>query len=341
MTGVNFRKSFRALVPSWLGGVDDDDNPDESERKLFAFSLLQDAILERLDQGHKARFPSYAPDSALVVIGQDRKILRGRTEVSAHYAERLKRWRFPLGHRVRGNSYALLEQVGEYFGGAHVWSIDVSGNYYDRAIDGTETYTAAASWNWDGAGAVPFWARFWIGIDGTSIPGVGVNPSFGDPTLWGGSLTATGYTVGQIGITPDDAAAICNLVGPTNRTAWKPDNAYAEWVVVTLGGSAVPVTNGFWLHWSKQDSFGVQRPARDSSCRFWSLDPTRNNTYAGNAANYCTSSELVDGTTYAGDRTSYPSSTTLPDGTTYAGNPANYPASILLIDDATPSTNLA
>src|SRR6187549_1469002 len=104
------RSIYKFLVPSWLSAGDGG----------LVLDTLTDQIddsVEKMRESLVARFPTYAQDDALTLIGQDRLIPRGRAETSEHYAQRLIAWRYPRGHRVRGSAFALLNQVSEYFGG--------------------------------------------------------------------------------------------------------------------------------------------------------------------------------------------------------------------------------
>jgi hypothetical protein len=263
-------------------------------------ALLLDYSLTRIRYGLEARFPSKAGDSALAMTGADRAVLRGRTETSAHYAQRLIRWRYPRGHRTRGSAWAALEQISEYFGALACWSIDINKNRYDYAADGTTAYTPPPPvpiWNWDNTDTPVY--RFWV-------------------VLMGGA----GFT-----FTSDDVVALRSLFGAP--TPWKPAGTRAEWAIVSTDGTE-PSPDGTWLHWS-QNIAGVQTPTRPTSFLFWSLAIPYNNTYAG---------VLLFPTSYPIDSGFYtPSATwhdtiTLSDGvTTYAGNAQNYPASFRLLDD--------
>lgn len=306
----SFRQLFRHIVPSWL--IEGD-----GEAVLYSISLLIDAADERIRQGLNARFPSRTVDSANELTGRDRGILRGRDEASAHYAQRLIKWRYPRGHRVRGNAFALLEQFSEYWGGVDCWTIDSNGNRHDRTADGVESYSYGNAWDWGDGGL----ARFWVVLD----------------------LSATaaaqddyGATWGQTGATYNDASALRGLMG--GKHPWKPAGSRAEWVIVKLDASDPdPVPDDTWLHWS-QNVAGTQTPTRDSAYRYWSLTPERNNVYAGDPDNFPETFLAIGGGTFDGDPTSFPTAITRTDGTPYAGNPDNFPALLRLVDDGDPTS---
>lgn len=321
--GATFRTVFKFLVPSWLSS---------GEGGLVLESLTQvvDDYSQRAREALEMRMPTRAADDALALLGADRAILRGRTETSAHYAQRLLSWRFPRGHRTRGSAFALLQQISEYFGGLLGKTRDVSGNVAVRTAAGVETVSNGNAWNWDGAGATPQWGRFWVEINSSQFSAWG---NFGDPATWHGALGVFGDSIGVVGASPDDFEAIRGLF--TSRTPWNPMGTTAEWLIVNLDGTA-PAPDGLWLHWSKTIA-GVQQASRYAGFRYVSLNPA-NNVYRGNSANFCTSFNIPGGGSYSGDSSNFPASITLPDGSTYVGNPNNFPASIDLVDDGDQTT---
>jgi hypothetical protein len=246
------RSIYKFLVPSWLSAGDGGKVLDVQTGQI-------DDSVEKMRESLVARFPTYAQDDALTLIGQDRLIPRGRTEEAAHYAQRLIGWRYPRGHRVRGSAFALLNQVSEYFGGVYCWTIDAKGNRHEHAADGTESYSYGYAWDWD-SGADPRLGLFWLVIDlqGIARP----NPLIGDPALWGNTVgpVGRGYAIGHTGVTHDDAVAIRNLLSGTAQ--WKPAGTLGVMAVITLDGST-PVPPGTWGTWI----------GRDLDYRYWSLAP--------------------------------------------------------------------
>ncbi len=330
---LNFRSLFKWMVPSWLAGEGNstDTAPaeiNEGELVLYSLALLADAFAERSEQGLNARFPSRTiGGGANALTGVDRGIYRGRNESEEHYAQRLIRWRYPRGHRTRGSAFALLEQISEYWGGVRCWTVDASGNRFERAADGTETATAGDPWNFDGdlIGAAR-WSRFWVVVDLSTIATEQLD--FGDPLLWGGSMPSPGYAIGQQGVTEQDSLAMKRLM---RAPAWKPAGTRAEWLIVSLDGTD-PAPDGSWYFWSANVG-GTQTPTRDPAFRYWSFAPEINNVYAGNPASFCEEFPGVDGGMIAGDPTSFPASITLPNGSTYDGDPASFPLTIRMVDD--------
>jgi hypothetical protein len=321
--------TFRALFRWMLPGNYHTEGTD-GEKVLYSLALIKDAIDSINKARLTARFPSYAGESALTLIGADRGILRGRAETKEHYANRLIAWRYPRGHRVRGNGFALLEQIWEYFGGGFALYTECQNNLqYHRAADGTESTTNVSGWDWD-SDVVPDhldrWARFWIVIDGSTL--IGATPAYGDAALYGGQHGDSSYAIGHTGVSADDVNAIRKLF---RGRAWKPAGTRAMWAIVSLAPAPSPLPEGWWGLWARDDG-GNYEAARPSTYRYWALDPTANR-YAGDPDMFPNSADMPGGGTYGGDPTSFPSSSTLTGGFAYAGNTASWPASATLVDD--------
>lgn len=322
---LTFRALFRWMLPGNYHAEGTD-----GEKVLYSFSLLVDAFDSINRERLTARFPSYAGESALALIGADRGIPRGRAETKEHYANRLIAWRYPRGHRVRGNGFALLEQISEYFGGGFAMHTEqTNGMQFVRAADGTESTTEVGGWDWDSL-TVPDWltrwARFWIVIDGSSL--ITPTPDYGDPALYGGGHGDSSYALGHVGISADDVNAIRKLF---RGRAWKPAGTRAMWAIISFDGSQ-PVPEGAWGLWARDDGFGNYEAARPSTFRYWALDPTAL-LYAGDPTKFPLSADMPGGGTYAGDPDSFPTSSALVSALTYTGNPASWPTSARLVDD--------
>lgn len=339
----NFRQYFPHAVPSWLSEGD-------GGLLLHVISTMLDLQVQRTREGLEARLPSRAGTSALALIGPDRGILQGRSETDAHYAQRLIGWRYPRGHRVRGNAFGLLDQIAEYWGGVRCWTIDTNDTWHGRGVASftslifsrdAESYrydSELAFFNWDTTDPDVDWSRFWVVVSvNPQLPEVTETPDFGDPLLWGGAVGTPGYCVGLVGWTPDDTLAMRKLMRSPH--AWRPGGTSPEWMLVqledwTTGVGAVPDTT--WEHWSSNVA-GVQTPSRDARFRYISLAPEVNNVYAGDPSNFPDASIIAGGATYAGNPASFPASAVMPDGSTYAGNPASFPVSVQLLDDGDPA----
>lgn len=236
-----FRTAFDKLTPGWQ-------NTGDGEKVLWALSVILDAYTSKVRAGLEARFPRRAGASALALTGADRGIIRGRDETNAHYAARLVRWR--QTHRVRGNAFALLEQISEYFGGIRAWVIDRKGRINLRTAAGVQSYSYGNAWNWDGVAELPRWARFWIVIDGTGL--ATRNETYAEAEAAGltyAEAKAQSRTYGQRGVSFQDCEAIRRLM---RGRAWKPAGVRAEWAIVSFDGSA-PVPDGTWGNYQGRD----------------------------------------------------------------------------------------
>jgi hypothetical protein len=139
---ARWRHSFYKLVPSWLSSGD-------GEKVLYTLGRLTDGFVDRARRSLTARFPTYSGPTGLAMLGDERGIVKGRNEGLDGYARRLRGWRGIRGHQVRGNPYAMLYQIWNYFGGMTVREMDAAGNVFTTARDGTESVTHGGSWNWD------------------------------------------------------------------------------------------------------------------------------------------------------------------------------------------------
>lgn len=311
---------IRFRLPSWI-----------LEGDGFAvartFARLVDEARARDRSSLEVRLPSYIVNDAdaLDLQGYDRGLLRGRTESGEHFAARLQAWRYPRGHRVRGNAFALLDQISEYFGGIACAAIDRRGNHSVRAADGSETCTHGNAWDWDGAPASPQWARFWTILDGGAD--IEIRPD------WAGDLTVG--TLGLLGVEVDDVAAIRGLTSG-NGLLWKPAGTRPEWMIIVPEGEAQPAPNGLWGTWHKVVA-GVASAARDPALRYVSLSPTRNNAYAGDPTSFPESVPLVSGALVSGNPARFPALVRMPSGASYGGDPASFPATAQLVDDGSPA----
>ena len=133
----NFRSTRKFMGPAWLT------QNGESELVGYALDVLKDAFVQRAFAGLMVRFPQQdpegtpGPDDALAAIGRDRRIIRGINEPAASYARRalsgaIDDW------KTAGNPFALMQQLAAYTGAGPAFrTVDVRGNWYSRAADGT------------------------------------------------------------------------------------------------------------------------------------------------------------------------------------------------------------
>lgn len=234
-----FRTIWRHLIPGNFHGGD-------GELVQYTEGLVADAFAETCKQTANLMFPSVAPSDALERIGADRGIPRGFSEPEASYRERLRAWRFPRGHRIRGNAVGLLEQIAAVFGGAvEAQTIDARGTRYTWGEDGTSTVERGVTWDWDGEALLPNWARFWIVIRPT---GAAPWPSF-DDGAWGDITDAPEYVcLAGSGIHTGQVAAIKHLVN-VGRLSWTPAGRRPVYLVVWFEGQAYPAPTGDWDSW--------------------------------------------------------------------------------------------
>lgn len=231
-----FRTIWRHLIPGNFHGGD-------GELVQYVEGLTADAFAEACKQTATLMFPSVAPSDALEKIGADRGIPRGFAEPEASYRERLVAWRFPRGHRIRGNAVGLLEQIAAVFGGAvEAQTIDARGTRYTWGEDGSSTVERGVTWDWDGEALTPNWARFWVvvrpeGAARQTIEDLGEIGS--DPSL----------CVGVAGVHPGQVAAIKRLV-KVGRLSWTPAGRRPITLVIMFDdGSPFPEPTGDWDEW--------------------------------------------------------------------------------------------
>jgi hypothetical protein len=252
---ANFRTLFRFLVPAWL-------SRGEGGLLLHTVTTLIDVHQQRLLDGVRSRFPSRAGTSALASLSYDRGLTRGRDETDAHFAERLKAWRGRAGHLTRGNAFAFLRQLSEYWGALACWTVDTKGNKRARAADGTET-ASAISWTWDTVAAAQ-WGRFWVVLDA------------------GATLEAQDDFANTIGIassTPYDWVAVRQLLASPFQ--WAPSGTLPQWLIVSLDGSA-PTPDATWEYWGVAGDGSIVEPARSDDYRYVALRAELKD-YAGEA----------------------------------------------------------
>jgi len=229
-----FRLVWRAVTPGWL-------HNGEGELVHWLLALSKDAMAERARQGALAALPSTAPADALDLIGRDRVIPRGPFESAESYRPRLRAWRYPLGHRIRGSARALLEQVSFAIRGTEYTTIDARGTRW-RA--GDLTPTRGVSWDWDAVPLLPRWGRYWIVVKSTATPDVWA--SDGD---W---ADGSAESWGAPGIAPAEWAAV-KTIASNSRGGWTPAGRKANTLVVYFPGQSFPVPTGDWNAWPNRN----------------------------------------------------------------------------------------
>lgn len=260
MAGENFRTTRRVRSAAWLS---------EGEGELVGYSLdlIRDAFVRRLELGHLARFPqndptgaTTAPDDALRAMGRDRRVVRGIDETSASYAARLRRWLDD--RRTAGNPFTLMRQLAAYvdFDGSRGCSfrtVDVRGNWYSRASDGTESAVLKqANWDWDGDHSGTRWSRFWVIV----YPGTRWTNGGG---TWAGVASATWGSSAEV----EHVASMRSIVKD-----WKPGGTRCVNIILAFDPASFapgsPEPDGLWARHGKTVN-GVRVASRLSTARYW------------------------------------------------------------------------
>lgn len=224
---MSFRVTILELAPRWL-------STGNAAALLRSFGSMFDELLVQLKEGKKASFPEYAPDDALGLIGNDRRILKGPAETNANYRPRLVR--AIDSHRVQGSGFELLRQLAGFLSGQGNPPIRLVSNRatwheYDWT-NGTITKTkVGTNWNWDDNTAR--WHRGWVIIDSSNGP-FGPGPNFGDPA---GGTFDDGAVFGS-DATEQEVQSIQRLV-----QEWKPKNVHVTRIIVTYDALLFRRTN--------------------------------------------------------------------------------------------------
>lgn len=235
----------------------------------FGLDLLLDAYTRRLELGHLARLPENgpngetAPPDALVALGRDDRVIRGRSETDAQYAARLKR-SLP-DRRKYGTAFSLIRRIAEYMGedsGVVVKTVDNAGNWYMRDADGVySSYLEQGNWNWDGQPNA--WSRFWVIIHPAGIFTTG--PSWGDGSTWGGGKR-WGVTM-----TSDDIESLRAIISDGKPHGTRCVNLIIALDPASFDPEAAPMSaglpDGAWGGWAKI-SGGVSVASRLSTARY-------------------------------------------------------------------------
>lgn len=239
----HFRSVWKFLVPGWL-------QRGEGELIQYVEGLLLDAFAERCHQSVYLMLPELAPSDALDKIGSDRGIPRGFIEPEDSYRDRLRRWRWPRGHRVRGNATGLLEQISLAIHGTEYQTIDARGTRYSLVPPATEaTVERGVAWDWDGEELLPNWGRFWVVVKSTGA----LWPSF-DDGAWGDTVDgAEGTCLAGEGVHAGEVAAVDRLVR-VGRLSWTPAGRRPIYLVLWFDGDAYPEPDGTWDEWDNRPS---------------------------------------------------------------------------------------
>lgn len=246
---------FRTFRTVWRFMIPGNFQSGEGEIIQHTEGMILDAFAESCHQTALLMFPSRAPSDALAKIGADRAIPRGFSEPEDSYRLRLRAWRFPRGHRIRGNAVGLLEQIAAVFGFAvEADTIDARGTRYTWGADGTSEVERGVTWDWDGVALLPSWARFWIVLkiegatqhdtwDAVEALGTTWDEAEAEPRCWAG-----------LGIHPGQLAAVKRLAR-VGRLSWTPAGRRPNTCVVWFEGESYPAPDGTWDDWKERPPF--------------------------------------------------------------------------------------
>ena len=233
-----FTFAMKRVSPPWL-------------RRLVGGAIMEgigtpvDTEVDRNVEGVETRFPGGSNGvaihpEALGLLGRERRILRGPGESDTSFALRLRKWWD--SHRTRGNAYALLTQMRDFFlesNNVPIQYIANSGTTVTVAADGTFSRGTVAGWSGDGEYPLK-WARFFLVFffDGDTLA-VPLVTEGGEPVL-----TESGepvlVTVDLFALTADDIEILCAV--PREWSAAHIDRIYI--LLVPTGGYAWGVPDG-------------------------------------------------------------------------------------------------
>lgn len=186
------RGAIAALSPPWLSddspqGTPGNPNGGVSGRFMYCLGLASDMLLEKLNQGIKARMPTECDASALPLIGDDRVMTQGPGETDAAFRIRLQRAFETWQHA--GEARAVLELVASFTAGQLVAPgvhgvptvLLVGGyqarkwNWFTSESDPTAPpnhyQTTFQKWSWDGLESAQWW-RSWLVLFATLAPAI-------------------------------------------------------------------------------------------------------------------------------------------------------------------------
>lgn len=184
---ITFRDSIRQLSPWWLRrGI--------ALRILYVIGLHLDALARMAVEAVRRRFPGLDSNDSIAIIGQERRITRGRAEPDDTYATRLARWLDD--HRFRGGPYPMLAQLHAHYAAA---PFDIELRYYSGRRFQMDTAGVVTrgdiSWLPDANNANA--ARWWLFYDWPAL--VVDDGAWGDAALWGdGGTWGTSLTVKEV-----------------------------------------------------------------------------------------------------------------------------------------------
>jgi hypothetical protein len=214
--------------------------PTVSGKLLNVFGMSIDGLIEKADQGVKARIPTLCDASALQYIGNDRVIPRGPNEPEASYRIRLQRaydtW------AMAGNSRTVLGQVLPVAAPLtpRIRTVDDSSGWYTYE-DGADTsqppdfapgvIAGRGEWDWDGHPSTfdshpvgkQAWWRYWLVIYATD-GWIGKAPKCGSGMKCGDKSISCGLN-----------APSAIMKGVQSIVAkWQRKGAWCRWIVISF-----------------------------------------------------------------------------------------------------------
>lgn len=259
MGARGLRDKIFAFMPPWARtGI--------FEKLDYSLTLIQDAMVQRLDEGVHASKPTYQKtDTALPQTGIDVGIGQGFFEPASSYAVRLKRaiddW------RRAGSNRAVISQILGFLTPSKPRAQMVSNNSaWDTVPAGsdpttvpthapaTASITPPSNWTWDTVffGATlyaTYWFRSWAIVDATgwaSAPATyagGKKYSDPNPFSWGSATRSEWFS------------SLRAIVG-----VWKGQHTVVPWIVVPFDSTKFVATDapgsannpdGNYHFWSK------------------------------------------------------------------------------------------
>lgn len=214
---MSFRDSILAISPAWLtdavgGGVQ------------YAEGLVLDMLDTWSREGMKARFPGESTNDSLGLLGNDRLLERGPTEIVASYVARLRAafdtW------RGAGNPYTLAPLLGVFFSGLgsvpYIRLVSNTSVWHNYLGGNVGKVIGANNWIWDIY--TGRWWRGWAIIDQSGFSSIApvwtrdmwgaATGTWGDGGTWGSDMTV------------DQSAFLLRTL-----RRWKPANVAAMLIV--------------------------------------------------------------------------------------------------------------
>lgn len=156
---LTYRDMIRTSSPPWL-------QTGLAEKILYSIGIHLDVLGDAVVAAVANRFPGFYNYDSLSLLSRERRIVRGRTEGEATFAERLTRWL--TDHKTRGGPYALLYQEFYHYAPL-LFDMDLLYSNGRRFTFESAAYGAGVpleqcvqrdfiDWN----PGDPMWARWWL-----------------------------------------------------------------------------------------------------------------------------------------------------------------------------------